>query len=153
MSTLRSRIVRKCNPWRGVVEIEPSLRQPEAPAAVLLRWIGAFNARDLDGMLGVMDARVLLHPLRLNGLDRLYRGHAGVREWFARMEELGLEHRFVISDVRFDGEQLTAIGDLLLDPDTDPVSFWMLNRIEDGLIVAARHYLTDPEAFPGANGG
>lgn len=117
-------------------------------ATLLWRWIGAFNARDLDGMLALMDPRVRLHPLRLNGLDRSYRGHDGVRSWFARMKELDFEHRFAVSDIRGDSEEAMAVGKLRLEPDADPIRFWMLDKIGNGLIVSAHHYLTDPGAFP-----
>lgn len=130
---------------------DPEQRPPTArngSAALLWRWIGAFNTRDLDAMLALMDARVRLHPLRLNGLDRSYRGHDGIRRWFARMEELGLEHRFAVSDVRGDSEEAMAVGSLRLEPDGDAIRFWMLDKIDDGLIVSAHHYLTDPGAFP-----
>jgi ketosteroid isomerase-like protein len=129
------------------LEQRPSAAADQS-ATLLWRWIGAFNARDLDGVLALMDRRVRLHPLRLSGLDRSYRGHDGVRSWFARMKELGLEHRFAVSDVRGDNEEAMAVGKLRLEPDTDPIRFWMLDKVEDGRIVSAHHYLTDPEAFP-----
>lgn len=120
----------------------------DSSAALLRRWINAFNMRDLDGMLTLMHADVRLHPLRLNGLERSYRGHDGIRKWFARLRELGLGHRLAVSNVRADGDKTIAIGTLRLEPGDDPVRFWILDQIEDGLIVSANHYLTDPDAFP-----
>ena len=58
---------------------------PEAPMAqeaLVSRWVDAFNARDLDGILACMDAEVRFFPLRLSRLGRFYRGHDGVRQWF-----------------------------------------------------------------------
>jgi len=120
----------------------------DLPTAVLRRWINAFNLRDLDAMLALMHADVRLQPLRLNGLQRSYRGHDGVGRWFADMREHGLAHRLAIANLRAQGQEAIAIGTLKLSPGDDPIRFWILDRIEDGRIVTANHYLTDPDVFP-----
>lgn len=125
---------------------------PDATAKIVLRWIDAFNDRDLDSVLTLMDPEVRLHPLRLSGVERLYRGHDGVERWFARMSEVGLKHRFDVSALRTDGREVRGVGQMHLAPDEEPVRFWMLDRIEDGRIVTAHHYLTDPGAFPKREG-
>lgn len=121
---------------------------PSPPDAVLLDWIDAFNSRDLGGLLTLTDADVILHPLRLHGLERTYRGHDGVRRWFARIEELGLRHRIDVTDVSIDGGEVMAVGALAFTPRDDPIPVWVLDRVENGLIMLAHHYLTDPDAFP-----
>ena len=65
-----------------------SLPVAQVPERVVSRWVDAFNARDLDGMLACLAADVDLHPLRLSGLRASYRGHDGVREWFAQLKRL-----------------------------------------------------------------
>ena len=45
-----------------------------APEALVTRWVDAFDARDVEGMLVCLDPDVRFHPLRLDGLDRSYRG-------------------------------------------------------------------------------
>ena len=45
----------------------------------VVRWVDAFNERDLEGKLGRFRPEVRSHPLRLVGLDGAYRGHDGVR--------------------------------------------------------------------------
>ena len=51
-----------------------------APARnAVVRWVDAFNERDLEGKLGRFRPEVRSHPLRLVGLDGSYRGHDGVR--------------------------------------------------------------------------
>lgn len=121
---------------------------PDAAATLLSRWVDAFNARDLDGMLALMGRRVRLQPLRVNGLDRIYEGHGGIEIWLEQMRESGLEQRFAVDSIRADGREAIGVGEARLGPDVDPVWFWMLNRVEGGLIVSAHHYLTDPGAFP-----
>lgn len=120
---------------------------------MVAEWVDAFNARDLEWMLACMSPEVRFHPLRLAGLERSYRGHDDVRGWLRRLDELGHRHRIALSELRggSDGEVL-GVGSLMLLRETDPARFWLLHRVEGGLIVAAHHYLTDPAAFPGFAG-
>jgi hypothetical protein len=118
---------------------------PPAPEAIVMRWVDAFNKRDLDGMLTRFHPAVRYHPLRLAGLDRSYRGHDGVRRWFVRRTQLRHEHVFVLSDVHGAGDdQVLAIGALTLAGEFEIAPFCALHRIIDGLIIAAHHYLSDP---------
>jgi hypothetical protein len=110
-------------------------------------WFDAFNGRDLEGMLVRMHPRVDFHPLRLQGVESAYVGHDGVRRWFARLQAMEHDHRVELASVRAgrDG-QLIATGLVSLStraPGED--SFWALKRFAEGLIVAAYHYLTDPD--------
>lgn len=123
---------------------------PPAPHALVSQWIESFNARDLDGMLGCMSPEVRFYPLRLDGLERYYRGHDGVRSWFSRLEELSHRYSVALRGIRGerDGE-VVAIGELFLEGDSDPARFWVRDQVEDGQIVVAHHYLTDPEILDG----
>ncbi len=113
---------------------------------VVSRWVDAFNGRDLNGMLACLGAEVRFHPLRLSGLAAAYHGHDGVRVWFAQLRRLRHEHRIVVSDARAVGEeQVIAVGSLSLAGEPDIGPFCGLHRLAGGLIVAAHHYLTDPD--------
>jgi hypothetical protein len=117
-----------------------------APDALVTGWVDAFNERDLEGMLARLDPAVRFHPLRLGGLDGSYRGHDGVRQWFARGTQLRHEHLIVLSDVHGAGDgKVLAVGALTLAGDFELEPFCALHRIAGGLIVAAHHYLTDPD--------
>jgi ketosteroid isomerase-like protein len=117
----------------------------ERSETIVVRWVDAFNARDLDLMLALLAPDVDFHPLRLSGLASRYRGHGGVQEWFRRSRRLRHEHQIVLSEVRDVGQRVFAAGSLSLggEPDTGP--FCALHRVRDGLIVAVRQYLTDPD--------
>ena len=118
----------------------------QIPETIVSRWVEAFNARDLDGMLVLLDVRVAFHPLRLIGLRGSYGGHDGVREWFAQLTRLRHELRIVLSDARGVGEgQVFAAGSLSLAGGPDIGPFCALHRLDGGLIVAAYHYLSDPD--------
>ena len=118
-----------------------------APARdAIVRWVDAFNQRDLEGMLARFHPEVRFHPLRLVGLDGSYRGHDGVRRWFVRRTQLRHEHVFVLSDVNGVGDdRVLAVGALTLAGEFEIAPFCALHRIVDGLIVAAHHYLTDAD--------
>jgi SnoaL-like domain len=117
-----------------------------AEKALILRWVNAFNARNLDGLLGCLHSEVDFHPLRLIGIDCSYRGHDGVRTWFERLEELRYRHRIELSHVR-DGRkgELLAVGALHVPGHGSVAPFCASHRIEDGLIVLARHYPRKPD--------
>ena len=111
---------------------------------VVVRWVEAFNAHDLDGMLACLAEDVDFHPLRLRGIDGRYRGHDGVREWFANLRRSRHEHQIVVSETRdLGGGRVLASGSLSLGGPVDVGSFCAVNRIHDGLIVGAHHYLSD----------
>lgn len=121
-----------------------------SPETLVSRWIECFNERDLDGMLECMGDEVRFYPLRLGGLERYYRGHDGVRRWFADVAELGRRHRIAIRELRAEpGGDVVAVGELQLDDDPEPARFWARAQVEDGKIVVAHHYLTDPDIFDG----
>jgi hypothetical protein len=95
-------------------------------------------------MLARLDLAVRFHPLRVGGCDGSYRGHDGVRRWFARGTQLHHEHRIAVSDVHGGGDgEVLAVGALMLAGGFGLEPFWALHRIADELIVAAYHYLID----------
>jgi hypothetical protein len=115
-----------------------------ADEATVRRWFDAFNSRDLEAMLACMDAHVDFRPLRLHGIDAVYHCHIGVRDWFADLVRMEHRHRIVLSEVSASDEgRVVAAGTLsAADPD-GPRSFWAVEHLDDGLIVATQHYLSD----------
>ncbi len=113
---------------------------------LILRWVNAFNARDLDGVLSCLHPDVDFRPLKLMGLNGPYRGHDGVRNWFTRLGDLHYAHCIDLSDVRSANKgQLLAIGDLSVAGHGAVAPFCALHRIGDELIIAARHYFGNPD--------
>jgi ketosteroid isomerase-like protein len=116
--------------------------------ALVSQWIHSFNVRDLDGMLDCMSPGIRFYPLRLSGLERYYRGHDGIRNWFHRLLEWDHRHRIAVHKVRAEPDgAVIAIGELHLDEDADPARFWARDQIQDGQIVVCHHYLTDPDTL------
>lgn len=115
-----------------------------AEEATVRRWFDAFNSRDLEGMLACMHPHVDFHPLRLHGLDSIYQGHGGVREWFAALQRMEHHHRVELATVRESADgKLVASGKLAAAAPGGPASFWAVERFEGGMIVAAHHFLSD----------
>ena len=81
-----------------------------------------------------------------SGVGSSYRGHEGVREWFARLRLLGHDHQIVLSETRdVGGGRVFATGSLTLAREAGVAPFSAVERIDRGLIVAAHHYLTDSD--------
>jgi ketosteroid isomerase-like protein len=105
-------------------------------------YVGAYNERDLEAMIALMDETIVSYPARLFG-PRQDIGHDGVRAWWQAMVERDQWYDVTIRDVRVVGEdRIAAIGDIY--DGGEPISSWgIVFRVRDGLIVESRSYLTD----------
>ena len=117
-------------------------------AEIVLRWVHAFNGRDLGAMLSCVQPNVDFHPLPVAGLCSTYRGHEGVRLWFSALQQWRHEHRIGVSRITdtADGETL-AVGTLSLPKRPDMTPFCALHRFADGLILGAYHHMSDPDTL------
>jgi hypothetical protein len=116
------------------------------PKALILRWVNAFNARNLDALLSCLHTEVDFHPLKLLGIDCSYRGHEGVRVWFSRLDALHYRHRIELSEVREGGRgQLLAIGSLSVPGHGSVVPFCASHWVKDAQIYLVRQYPRDPD--------
>jgi ketosteroid isomerase-like protein len=115
-----------------------------ADEATVRRWFDAFNSRNLEAMLACMDAHVDFRPLKLGGIKDAYNCHAGVRDWFADLTQMGHRHRIEVSKVHASsGGEVIAAGTLSTAEPGGSSSFWAVDQLQNGLIVAARHLLSD----------
>ena len=116
--------------------------------AIVSQWIAAFNERDLDATLSFLDPDVELHPLRLAGLQRAYHGHDGVRRWFTQLALQRHDHRIVVTAVHATSlQQVLVAGTLSVSGGNDAAPFCGQHRLANGLIVAAHHYMSDPDTL------
>jgi hypothetical protein len=107
-------------------------------------YVGAYNDRDLEAMLALMDDHVVSYPARLFG-QRQTNGHAGVRAWWQSMVASDRWYEVTIREVRpLMPDRIAVLGDLL--DHGEPLSPWgVIVRVADGLIVESRSYLSDEE--------
>lgn len=112
--------------------------------ALAERYVGAYNDRDLQAMLDVLDESIVSHPSRLAGATD-HEGHDGVRAWWKAMEERGNWYRVGIREIRQpDPDRVAILGDIYADDQR--VSPWcLIMRVRDGLIVESHSYLSDAD--------
>jgi hypothetical protein len=121
---------------------------PEDREATVAAWIAAFNGRDRKRMLPPLDREVVMHPLRLAGLEPLYRGHAGIREWLDALARNGYAHRVNLSEIQAVREQtLLAIGSLAFHEHARDVPFSGLYEFAGSKLVSIHHYYTHHETL------
>src|SRR4051794_35154766 len=114
--------------------------------ALVLRWVNAFNARNLDALLSCLHTEVDFHPLKLLGIERSYWGHEGVRVWLGRLDALHYRHRIELSEVRQGGRgQLLAVGALSVPGHGSVVPFCASHAFRDDLIALVRQYPRHPD--------
>jgi hypothetical protein len=117
-----------------------------SPERVVSRWVEAFNARNLGGMLACLTPDVALHPVKLSGIEARYRGHNGVWCWFAQLRRHHYTYTISLSDVQDLGDgRVFASGSPSLAESPDVTPFSAFHRLVDGLTISAHHYLTDPD--------
>jgi hypothetical protein len=79
------------------------------------QFIDAFNRRDADAFLALMDAAVEFHPTALVGTRRRYDGHEGVRRWLGEVESSQMKHRVRVREARPTEDGFVLLSEVLLD--------------------------------------
>jgi ketosteroid isomerase-like protein len=80
-----------------------------------MRGVDAINRRDIEALVGVLDAQVEWHDvfgLMLGGERRVYRGHEGVRELFRDLYDAFAETHSNYPEIRDLGDRVVAFGQL-----------------------------------------
>jgi ketosteroid isomerase-like protein len=117
---------------------------------LMVEFFDAFNRRDWDAFVGLMDDEVETES-RLVAIEGGYHGHEGLRRWWDDL--LG-----AFPDYTVDIEELRDLGDVTLGhlrgwghaadsatPVVDPS--WQPMRWRDGKVVWWRNCLTEAEAL------
>ncbi|HLY51272.1 MAG TPA: hypothetical protein VKR21_18915 [Solirubrobacteraceae bacterium] len=110
-----------------------------SPERGATRWIEAFNVGDLDGMLACLARYVAFYPVRLSGLEACYRGHDGVRCWFAQLRRHRYAQTISLWDLRGLGDvRVFATGWLSLAEDPGIAPFCAPRSRSSNVRVPAR---------------
>lgn len=120
-------------------------------ADIVRAVFAAFSRRDIDSLLAITDPDIVFVPPtgRLVGRDEPYRGHAGLRSYFADVARLWEE-------LRSEPDEYIEIDDRVLC--TGRVYAWGVGRVidapagwvwrlRDGLVVEGRVYETRRAAY------
>ena len=76
--------------------------------ALTRRALQAFEDRDLDGLLAVLDDDVEAYPI-LAGMEGGYRGHDAIRRWWAALLDTFPDFRATIVELRDLGDLTIAV--------------------------------------------
>ncbi len=126
--------------------------------AAFIRGIEAFNQRNVEGVLEVMDVEVEWHPVLLDTLlggdPTVYCGHDGIRELLRVVFDSFSELRFEVTETRDLGERMSAIGSVrgrgrISGAETDSPFAWLV-EFRTGKAVWVRSYLDPHEALEAA---
>ena len=117
------------------------------------RAIEAFNRRDLDAFLALMDDNVVVAS-RIVAIEGGLRGHDGARRWWQNWLDTWPDYKVEVVDVRDGGDVTVAAfravghgaGSELPLQDTA----WQLGRWRAGKCVAWRIFTNRAEAFEAA---
>jgi ketosteroid isomerase-like protein len=84
----------------------------EDNVAVIRRLFDAFTRRDLDATLELMDPKVEFYAPTATLADERtsYRGHDGIRDYFADIERLWEELRVTPGEYRAEGDKVLVLG-------------------------------------------
>ena len=113
----------------------------------------AFNRRDLDAFLELMDADVVLYP-RQAAMQGGNHGHAGVRQWWRDLLDVFPDIAIEVICVR-DLGNLTLASLRLFGHGADSESpfderVWVISEVRDGKGVWSRVYSTEDDALEAA---
>ena len=118
---------------------------------------GAFNRGDVEAVLEVIDPEVEFHDVfaqMLGGEAMVYRGHAGVREWFGDVSGAFAELHTEYSEIRDLGDRLVAIGHLRARGSESGAAiespFGTVTQWKTGKMTRLRAYLDPEEALEAA---
>jgi len=121
----------------------------------LHRLNDALDRRDVDGVIAVSDPDVEFTPLliQLEG-GSPYRGHDGVRSWFADLFGAFPDYRATVDDVKDLGTWTVAsVRARVRIPGSDDFTeqrFWHATEWRRGKCIWWRNYLTEAEALEAA---
>ena len=113
---------------------------PEAPAALALRFINAFNAQDLESLSEVLHPNVVIHASR-----GPRRGVEAALAWATRVETGDLEQRIELDGIRLgEGREVALIRRQWRWQGTDELAreeemAWLF-ELRDGLIAGWRPF-------------
>jgi ketosteroid isomerase-like protein len=116
------------------------------------RAVGAFMARNLDGILALADPRIELRSLLTEAEQPLYHGHEGVRDWFDAVFGVFPDWRPQPRRASYDESgavviplDVTATGAGSGVPIDQ--TYWLGARVQAGKITFFGFFRTEPDAL------
>jgi ketosteroid isomerase-like protein len=122
---------------------------------IVRRAIEAVNRRDVEEILSYTDSEAELHSAVIGGAEgNVYRGHDGLRRWFAETDEAFEEIRTDVSEVRDLGDRVLILGRIkALGRESgvplDSPTGWIFT-VRRGRLVKGEGFLSHAEALEAA---
>jgi ketosteroid isomerase-like protein len=131
---------------------------PDDNVEVVRRLMAAFNERDLNAVLELMDEGVEFYaPQTALSVDRnsSYQGHEGIRQYFDDVGGLWTDLQVVPKEYRSADSHVVSVGTIVGEREgrvlrTDIAWAW---KLRDGKVVWGRVYSEPDEAFQDAGIG
>jgi len=116
----------------------------EEASSLAEAYVAAYNDRDLEAMIAVLDESIVSHPSKLGGA-RKHEGHAGVRAWWEAMASNEQWYEVLIREIRqISRDQVAILGEI--QDRGEPISPWCaVIRIGNGLITESHSYLSEAD--------
>lgn len=109
-------------------------------------FVDAFNRRDVEDLVALADPQIEFHPTPLAGSHDGFHGHAGLREWMARLTASDLGHQARVREVRvLDENRFMLLTEVLVEDEVLSPSAMLARLGDSGLIVEARAFLSDEQ--------
>jgi ketosteroid isomerase-like protein len=114
----------------------------------------AWNRRDVEGTIALADAGIVWRPVLEEVIEgQIYRGHEGMRQYFADLAVQGVESQGTLTDFRDLGDQVLGLGRLSfrsatgVELESEVACIW---RWRNGKCVEVRTWLSHTEALDAA---
>jgi ketosteroid isomerase-like protein len=121
--------------------------------ALTRRAFQAFEDRDLDGLLAVLDHDVEAFPI-LAGMEGGYRGHDAIRRWWAALLDAFPDFRATIVDLHDFGDLTIAVlrlqGHGAGSATPVDAAAWQVTKFRHGKCITWRVYTSEREALEAA---
>jgi ketosteroid isomerase-like protein len=140
---LRDGLVIECRVDSSVSAARKALGEAQVIEDVLREYVEAFNRREVEEMIVLADPAIECYPSAVAGSRRKYVGHEGMRHWMRDVVALGEGHTAVAREVRrLENDRWALLGELTVGH--EPVTpFVLLARVNEGLIIEEREYLSE----------
>jgi ketosteroid isomerase-like protein len=114
------------------------------------RIIDAFNRRDLDALLALLDDDVEAAPPPA-AIEGNYHGHAGIRRWWESLFEALPDFTIEVVEVRGIGDlTLAVLRNLAHGAASGTLTqerLWLVSEWRDGKVIWARTFASEAEAL------
>lgn len=115
-----------------------------AMSRIAYRFIDAFNRRDADDLVVLVDPEFEWRPSLLVGRRRTYHGHDGLRRWLEDLAGATVHHQARVREVEvLDDERFLVHSEVLVDGVVMTPSSMIAKVGGDGKLTEARAYLSD----------